>query len=240
MRCLEVRLVGIGSGDFLKHPLSVTAVSGKDEFSIGGTLTEVNISGKVSDVTSATNTDETATRGRPRDEERTMAILDTTRDLMRTGGWDDFRIQDVAKAAGCGLATIYRRWNTKEELVAAAMAARPLPDIEFTGDPETDLRALLWEWADEMHEKGEAMFGFLAATRTDPLLREAMDESFMGTARGKLLELIGALMGESPHVETVLDASMGLLMVRDGLLGGTTPEQYVDDVLGLIHALAER
>ena len=169
-----------------------------------------------------------------------MAILDTTRDLMRTGGWDDVRIQDVAKAAGCGLATIYRRWNTKEELVAAAMAARPLPDIDFTGDPETDLRALLWEWADEMHEKGEAMFGFLAATRTDPLLREAMDESFIATARGKLLELIGALMGDSPHVETVLDASMGLLMVRDGLLGGTTPEQYVDDVLGLIHALAER
>lgn len=242
VRCLEERLVGMGSGDFLKRSLSVTAISGKGDFSIDGPFTEVNVSGKIPDVTSATHpaSEETVARGRPRDEERTTAILDATRDLMRTGGWDDFRIQDVAKAAGCGLATIYRRWDTKEELVAAAMAARPLPDIEFTGDPETDLRAVLWEWADELHEKGEAMFGFLAATRTDPLLRAAMDDSILGTARAVLLDLIGALMGDSPHVETVLDASIGLLMVRDGLMGGTTPEQYVDDVLGLIHALAAR
>lgn len=196
-------------------------------------------------MTSATPTEidadaEAGSRGRPRDEERTLAILDATRDLLSSEGWDDLRMQDVAKAAGCGLATIYRRWDNKEELVAAAMTARPLPEIEFTGDPETDLRALLWEWAAEMHDKGEAMFGFLAATRTDPLLRQAMDESILGTAREKLLELIGALMGDSPHVETVLDASMGLLMVRDGLLGGTTPDAYVEDVLGLIHALAER
>ena len=33
---------------------------------------------------------------------------------------------------------------------------------------------------------------------------------------------------------------MGLLLVRDGLLGGTTPDRFVDDVLALIHALADR
>ena len=183
---------------------------------------------------------ESASRGRPRDEERTRAILDAARDLMRTGGWDDFTMQDVAKAAGCGLATIYRRWDNKEDLVAASIRARPLPEIEPTGDAETDLRALLWGFADEMQEKGEAMFGFLAATRTDPVLREAMDESVMGTARPVLRGLIVELMGESRHVDTVLDSSLGLLLVREGLLGGTTPEQYADDVLDLIHALAER
>lgn len=233
--------MGIGSGDFLKLPLSVTAVSGKDEFSIGCILTEVNISDKVSDVTSATHTTETEShRGRPRDEERTKAILDAARELMHTRGWDEFRMDDVAKAAGCGLATIYRRWDNKEDLVAAVISARPLPDIEPTGDAETDLRAILSEYADEMQEKGESMFGFLAATRSDPALREAMDESMMGTARGRIRELIVELMGESRHVDTVLDASFGLLMMRQGLLGGTTPEAYADDVLGLIHALAER
>lgn len=184
---------------------------------------------------------ESAARGRPRDEERTAAILEATRTLLQTEGWDDLRMSDVAKAAGCGLATIYRRWENKEDLVAASMRARPLPDIEETGDPETDLRSLLFAWADEMQEKGEAMFGFLAATRTDPVLRQAMDESIMGTARSRLRELISALLGvDSPHIETVLDASMGLLIVRDGLLGGTTPQAYADDVLGLIHALVRR
>ena len=169
-----------------------------------------------------------------------MAILEATRSLLHQQGWDDLRMGDVAKAAGCGLATIYRRWETKEELVAAAMQARPLPDVELTGDAETDLRALLHGFAVEMQDTGEAMFGFLAATRTDPLLREAMDESFLGTARPMLRSLMGELMGESRHVDTVVDASMGLLLVRDGLLGGTTPDRFVDDVLALIHALADR
>ncbi len=181
---------------------------------------------------------EAAARGRPRDEERTTAILEAARDLMATHGWDELRMSDVAKEAGCGLATIYRRWETKEDLVAAAMRARPLPEVERTGDAETDLRALLHGFADEMQEKGEAMFGFLAATRTDPVLREAMDESVLGTARPILRALIVELMGESRHVDTVLDASFGLLLVRDGLLGGTSPDAYVDDVLDLIHALA--
>ena len=55
-----------------------------------------------------------------------------------------------------------------------------------------------------------------------------------------LRSLMGELMGESRRVDTVLDASLGLLLVREGLLGGTTPEQYVDDVLDLIHTLAGR
>ncbi|MEM9204364.1 MAG: TetR/AcrR family transcriptional regulator [Actinomycetota bacterium] len=195
-------------------------------------------------MTSATHTGhaspdaEQATRGRPRDEERTIAILDAARDLMRTGGWDDFTMQDIATAAGCGLATIYRRWDNKEDLVAACIRHRPLPVIEPTGDAETDLRALLYGFAEEMQEKGEAMFGFLAATRTDPVLRDAMDESIMGTARDRLRGLMVELMGDSRHVETVLDASLGLLLVRDGLLGGTSPEAYVEDVLALIHTLA--
>lgn len=199
-------------------------------------------------MTSATSTSsaldgndaEAVTRGRPRDEERTMAILDAARELMRTEGWDELRMQDIAKAAGCGLATIYRRWDNKEDLIAASIRARPLPEIEPTGDAETDLRALLYGFADEMQEKGESMFGFLAATRTDPVLREAMDESFLGTARPVLRSLMSELMGDTRHVDTVVDASMGMLLIRDGLLGGTTPEQYADDVLALIHALAGR
>jgi len=79
-----------------------------------------------------------------------------------------------------------------------------------------------------------------APVPTDPVLREAMDESFLGTARPVLRALMAELMGESRHVDTVVDASMGLLLMRDGLLGGTTPEQFVDDVLDLIHALSAR
>ena len=80
------------------------------------------------------STDSETGRGRPRDQERTAAILDATHDMMKSKGWNDLTMGDIAKAAGCGLATIYRRWNTKEDLVAAAMRDRPLPLIDETGD----------------------------------------------------------------------------------------------------------
>lgn len=158
---------------------------------------------------------------------------------MRSHGWDDLRVGDVAKEAGCGLATIYRRWETKEELVAAAIRARMIPPIDDSGDPKADLRTMLLAFAEEMEGMGESKFGFLAATRSDPVLRAAMDEAIMGTARTRLRELLAAVLGEdSRHVETVLDSCMGLLLVRDGLVGSTTPQAYVDDVLALIEDLA--
>lgn len=188
--------------------------------------------------TPATVEAKTPSRGRPRDEERSAAILAAARDLLHRSGWDSFRMNDVAKAAGCGLATIYRRWDNKEALVAAAINARPLPEFDPTGDAEADLRAILAGFAAEMQEMGESMFGFFAATRTDPALRQAMDESMMGTARDGVRELVVELMDESGHVDTVVDAAFGLLIMRLGLQGGTSPQEYADDVLGLIHALA--
>ena len=81
----------------------------------------------------APSTPATTTRGRPRDEERTAAILDATHDCIKEKGWADLTMGDIAKEAGCGLATIYRRWPTKEELVADSMRNQPLPRIEETG-----------------------------------------------------------------------------------------------------------
>ena len=61
--------------------------------------------------------------GRPRDERADRAILSAALELMAEHGVHGLRIDDVADRAGVGKATIYRRYRSKEELVAAAVGA---------------------------------------------------------------------------------------------------------------------
>ncbi|WP_291524694.1 TetR/AcrR family transcriptional regulator [Branchiibius sp. NY16-3462-2] len=78
--------------------------------------------------------------GRPPDEELTARILRTTVDIVFEVGYDQLRIEHVAKRVGCGKTAIYRRFPDKGELVvAAAMSIMHLGDIPDTGDVVEDL-----------------------------------------------------------------------------------------------------
>jgi AcrR family transcriptional regulator len=59
-------------------------------------------------------------RGRPRSARAHRAILDAALSLLVEEGYDTMSIEAVAERAGVGKATIYRRWDSKEELVADA------------------------------------------------------------------------------------------------------------------------
>ena len=79
-------------------------------------------------------------RGRPRDAGADEAILAATTDLLADGGITGLSMDLVAKRAGVGKSTIYRRWESKEELVLDALnvapTAVPVPD---TGTVRGDL-----------------------------------------------------------------------------------------------------
>ena len=57
-------------------------------------------------------------RGRPRSVEADAAILDATLELIDETGLTGLSVESVAARAGVGKATIYRRWPSKEALVA--------------------------------------------------------------------------------------------------------------------------
>ena len=80
---------------------------------------------RVLKVSKMTDTTTSARRpmGRPRDERADRAILSATLELMAEHGVDGLRTDDVADRAKVGKATIYRRYRSKEELVAAAVGA---------------------------------------------------------------------------------------------------------------------
>lgn len=78
-------------------------------------------------------------KGRPRSEAVSQSILEAALDLIAEhGNIADVSVEGVAELSGVSKASIYRRWSSKEELIAAAMASikAPLPDTM----PRTSLR----------------------------------------------------------------------------------------------------
>ena len=85
-----------------------------------------------------------ARRGRPRDPDLGSRIRGCALRLMLDHGFDKMTIDDVARAARVGKATIYRRWRSKEHLAYDALTAMfdlevPEPDI---GSYEEEIRQL--------------------------------------------------------------------------------------------------
>ena len=94
--------------------------------------------------TSADDPDGPAPRraaGRPRSEATSQAILDAVLDMIaEQGSFNTLSMEAVAARSGASKATIYRRWPTKEEMVAAAVdsikspVALELPHISARDD----------------------------------------------------------------------------------------------------------
>jgi AcrR family transcriptional regulator len=179
--------------------------------------------------------------GRPRAEDRTPAILEAAKELMGEVGYDRLRIQDVADRAGAGLATLYRRWPTKQALVADAIrhhsdAFLPPP----LDDPKADLLALYRMLTEKLCGEGEVLSGFLAALRTEPELASVLRDEILGPMRDRARADIGRIVGDdNPHLEMLVDLGPGLLLFRTVMLGeAAASDQLLDSVLELITALA--
>ncbi len=82
--------------------------------------------------------------GRPRDPSLDVAILDAALELLCEGGLEACALDEVARRAGVGKATIYRRWRSKDDLVKDAFGSTE-PDLvpEDGGALASDAGALL-------------------------------------------------------------------------------------------------
>jgi AcrR family transcriptional regulator len=135
--------------------------------------------------------------GRPRSAACDAAILDATLAEYGELGFDRLSIEGVAARAGVGKATVYRRYDSKVALVAAALqhagAQRPIVGTgTLAGDVDVVLRHLVELTRDPVHgpglrhivadgvrhpELGEVYAAFVRQRRTmtHALLREALE-----------------------------------------------------------------
>jgi AcrR family transcriptional regulator len=115
-------------------------------------------------------------RGRPRSDTTRRAILDAARDRLAEVGIARLRLEDVAARAGCGKATIYRHWSTKEALAVEVLEeltrdALPIADV---GDTRLELIAVVEQPMRALTETpfGAVLSGLLSEIATDPRLGE--------------------------------------------------------------------
>ena len=84
------------------------------------------------------------TPGRPRSAKSHQAILRATLELLGEVGFDTMSIEAISARAGVGKTTIYRRYSSKEELVADAIESiRQDVVIPDTGNLWSDIDELI-------------------------------------------------------------------------------------------------
>lgn len=190
------------------------------------------------------NNDTTAARvmGRPREARADRAILGAALELMAEGGVPDLRMDAVAARAGVGKAAIYRRYRSKDQLAAAALAAL-VSDITVpdTGSTRADLLALMRD-AVEVYSgpvAAGAMPSLVEAMSRNPELAEAVRDGFLAARRAALREVLDRGIGRgdlAPNLdaELALDVLAGPLFYRLLITRGPLDEQLAVGVVDLI------
>jgi AcrR family transcriptional regulator len=110
-------------------------------------------------------------RGRPRRADARRKIVDATLALLAERGFQAATMDAIAARAGVGKNTIYRRWDSKEELIADAL--RDLAPEPHPREQE-DLRALLLDYLHGLEREfadpriGKLLPGLLGELQSNP------------------------------------------------------------------------
>ena len=181
---------------------------------------------------------EPATRGRPRRAETDERLLLAAAELLRERGPSGVTIEAVAARSGIARTTIYRRFDSRRELLEAVIdpvVDRPLPPLDLT--LEGKVRWVL-DQVGELLEHGLGR-GTVAAILTDS------DPEFTAALRKALERRLDALRSQirtdvdagNVASDVAPDAIVGLLfgaLLGELLRHGTTSRRWADDTVALV------
>ncbi|MFI6695628.1 TetR/AcrR family transcriptional regulator [Streptomyces sp. NPDC050433] len=169
------------------------------------------------------------------------AILDATLEQLSTVGWNGLTMEGVAAGAQTGKAAVYRRWPSKEDLVADALAAGlpPLDDAPDLGGIREDLyeltrlvrnamysrpgwalRAVLHECDNSASERFQAL---IMSGVIEPSVNLFGDVVHRGISRGDVRpDATGSL---------IFDVIPAVLMYRSKVRGSEWPDEEIADLI---------
>ena len=125
--------------------------------------------------------------GRPRDTAIDAAVLTVARHHLATRGYDAMSVAAVAEEAGTNRQALYRRWPSKADLAAAAVASLADSGAVATDDPFADLVRELEDFRRGVSRPdGLSMVGTMLQRTTDPELRAAYRRRLVGPRRARL------------------------------------------------------
>src|SRR5258708_7602757 len=83
-------------------------------------------------------------RGRPRRPEADAEILDAALAMLRTGGYRELSLDEIARRAGTAKSSIYRRWASKAALVVEIVRREaPLHDVSDCDEAVREFESLM-------------------------------------------------------------------------------------------------
>lgn len=173
------------------------------------------------------------------------AILDAVLDQLGTVGWNALTMEGVAAGAQTGKAAVYRRWSSKEELVADALRTGlpPFGDAPDHGSVREDLLQLCRRVRAAMYSKpgialravlhecdnvaaAERFHGLIVDRVVEPsqrLLREVVER---GIARGEVRA--------DAADEMVYDVVPAMMMYRSKVCGSEWTESELAGLIDLV------
>lgn len=180
--------------------------------------------------------------GRPRSVAADSAIMQATLELLLDTGYRGLTMEQVRARAGVGKATLYRRFGSKEELVAAAVRHLnqqiPLPD---TGSVRDDILAVAGSVLAAAARVGAATFmpRMLAESAGDPEMHAIFYENLVAPRRAVMAEVLrrGIERGELRRdldVELAIDMLTGPWVYRMLISGGRMPTADPQRLLDLV------
>ncbi|WP_020115934.1 TetR/AcrR family transcriptional regulator [Streptomyces canus] len=186
-----------------------------------------------------------AVRGRPRSEAVERSIIEAVITLLEDGvPLAELSIERIARTAGVGKATIYRRWNGKEELFVDVVRTAEPPDAELPGTSmRDDLVALLEQLRQRglMTRSSALLHSVFAQMKSSPRVWDAYHAIVVAPRRRKQVDILrrGQANGElrtDIDVELLNDLIIGPMLFRtimqpNAALPEGLSEQIVDTVL---------
>ncbi|MEV6947340.1 TetR/AcrR family transcriptional regulator [Streptomyces sp. NPDC051172] len=162
-------------------------------------------------------------RGRPRSEAVERAVIEGVLKLLEDGvPLAELSIERIARTAGVGKATIYRRWSGKEELFADVVRAAEPPDPELPGTSmRDDLVALL----EHLRQRGvltrtsALLHNVFAQMKSSPKVWAAYHASVVRPRRRLQIEILrrgrdNGELREDIDLELVNDLIVGPMLLR--------------------------
>ncbi|MFF4355378.1 TetR/AcrR family transcriptional regulator [Streptomyces sp. NPDC001604] len=182
-------------------------------------------------------------RGRPRSEAVERAVIEGVLKLLEDGvTLAELSIERIARTAGVGKATIYRRWSGKEELFVDVVRAAEPPDAELPGTSmRDDLVALL----EQLRQRGVAtrssalLHNVFAQMKSSPKVWAAYHASVVRPRRRLQIEILrrgqqNGELREDVDIDLLNDLIIGPMLVR------TVMRPEVDAEIDLSEGLSER
>ncbi|WP_200303538.1 TetR/AcrR family transcriptional regulator [Streptomyces adelaidensis] len=192
-------------------------------------------------------------RGRPRSEAVERSIVEGVMRLLDEGvPLSELSIERVARTAGVGKATIYRRWSGKEDLFLDVLRAAEPPEPALPGTSMRDDLVILLEAARQrglLNRQSAILHNVFAQMKSSPRIWEAYHANVVAPRRRTLTDVLrrGRDNGElraDVDIDLAGDLLFGPMLVRtvmhpDASLPEDLAQSIVDTVLEGLHPAAK-